>query len=80
MFTGPHLRRDKRAIEFALRYSCLDLHSERIRRGTASAITAGTISYFNRNVRLMLDYTYGRKDLPDPKPDTEDHVGAIRFN
>lgn len=79
LFGGPHLRRGKPAVELAMRYSRLDLDSDHIHRGIASEITTGANLYFNRNIRLMLDYSYARNHFPGAEADVDDHVGAARF-
>lgn len=60
VFNGPVLGRHKGALELAARFSRLDLQDKDVRRGTGEALTGGVNWYFNRNVRIMADYTASR--------------------
>ncbi len=63
-FTQVSNGSDKGQMEVAVRYDFIDLNDEtaKIYGGSADAYTLGLNYYFNKNVKMMMDYSYFNHD------------------
>lgn len=78
-FSGPDLKNGRFAVEFAARYSRLDLRDGAFDRGVGDAFTGGANLYFGKNIRLMADFTHTKVDFTGLAPDRTNNVGVARM-
>jgi phosphate-selective porin OprO and OprP len=79
VFGGPDFGKRKNALELAARYSRVDMDDGAVNRGIGRALSAGANWYFNRNIRVMADYTDSKVHFPGGAANVANKVGVLRL-